>query len=71
MCASSLVYNVQCLQANRLYSLCRCAFLYVYMYIYMNNPNYLRIYDVVFFAASSIVGYLPGNQYDQQIRNCD
>ena len=26
-----LIYNVQCLQANRLYSLCIRAFLYVYM----------------------------------------
>ena len=28
-----LIYNVQCLQANRP---CRCAFLYVYLYMYMN-----------------------------------
>ena len=51
-----LIYNVECLQANRLYSQCRRAFLYVYMYMYM---NYLQ--HSIFFAARSITGYLPGN----------
>ena len=48
-----LIYNVQCLQVNSLYGLCRRAFLYVYM-----STNYLRR---IFFAAHSIAGYLPGN----------
>ena len=53
--------SLQC-KANRLYSPCRCAFLYEYMYMYM---NYLRRSIFLLLVAA---GYLSGNQ---QIRNCD
>ena len=45
--------SMQYLQANRPYSPCRRAFLYVYMYM-----NYLQR---GFFAARSMDGYLPDN----------
>ena len=54
-----LIYNVQCLQANRP---CRRAFLYIYMYIHGHELPTI-------FAALSIAGYLPDNRYDQQ-NNC-
>ena len=59
-----LICNVQCLQATShtarvdmlVISLCTCV---------------QTTYDVVFFAARSIAGYMYLHQYDQQIGNCD
>ena len=60
-CELKLIYNVK----QTAYT-ARVHVHFVYMYIHVHEFTY----GVVFFAACSIAGYLPGNQHDQQIRNC-